>query len=249
MAERRARRWLLPIVVSLLAGGLLSILSVPVAALVSQRWGGFSGSQHAPVVSTLVQLDDGGLYLLLERGSTKPGNTGPPRLLRHRVGLRLHPESPLAPTDSELGRLFNPTLNPPQPDTRPAFLRRPPPIEYTEVRCYSSGWPWHAGYSRDVRDPSGGPGYRRTRGEARITIGGKDSVLPYLPHWPGLLANAAFYASLVLVPWAGLRGVRGTLRRRRVRHGGCAGCGYPLDDGMQRCPECGAERPPANAGA
>lgn len=230
MAVRIPRLWAVKVLVALLGGVLLAVLSVPAAAFVSQRWGAFSGSKHVTVESTLLQLDDGGAYLLLEQLSTKHGHTAPPRLLRHRVGLRVHP-------DGELASMIDPDRHPPQPDTRPAFLRHPPPIEYTEVRCASSGWPWHAGYSRDVRDPLSGFGTRHTAGEARFTIGGRDYMLPYLPHWPGLLGNTAFFAALVFLPWAGVRLARSVHHRRR---GGCARCGYPLDDGMERCPECGA---------
>lgn len=229
MADRRANPWLVLIGVALVAGLLLAVLSVPAAAFISQRWGAFSGGLIMPMTGTVVRLEDGHLYSISEKPSTKPGDDWPPRLLRLRASHRLGP-------DDRLRRFIDGSMYPPQPDTRPAFLCQPPPIEYTEVRCYSSGWPWHAGYSRDVRDPSGGFGARRTRGEARITIGGKDYVLPSLPHWPGLLANTAFYASLVFVPWAGPRLARSILRRRR---GGCLRCGYPLDDGMSRCPECG----------
>jgi|GEM_PF-4276411 len=229
MAGRMAKLWAIKVLVTLLGGVLLAVLSVPTAAFVSQRWGAFSGNQPRPIDSKLIWLDDGEWYLLIERRSTRKGLSGTPRLMRYRVGVRVHP-------DGELADTIDPTRYAPQPDTRPAFLRRPPPLEYTEVRCYSSGWPWHAGYSRDLRDPSVGFAGRRATGEARLTIGSRDYVLPYLPHWPGPLGNTAFYAALVFLPWPGYRWARSARRRR---HGRCLVCSYPLDGDMTECPECG----------
>lgn len=229
MAVKKPRPWAVKVLVALLGGVLLAVLSVPAAAYVSQRWGAFSGGNTAPTFATYVRLHDGTVHIVSERW-TKPGYAGPPRLMRHRGTSRVRP-------GDESYRARVQASDPPGPDPRPGFLRRPPPRGFNRVQAYSSGWPWHAGYSRSFDDHAHGPVARETYGEASIRVGGYDYVMPYLPHWPGLLANTAFYASLVFVPWAGLRLARSARRRRR---GGCARCGYPLDDGMKRCPECGA---------
>ncbi len=68
-------------------------------------------------------------------------------------------------------------------------------------------------------------------------------ALPYLPIWPGLLANTAIFAA----PWAvilfGIPFVRYIIRRARNR---CTRCGYSLHGlpAGSPCPECGgAARP------
>lgn len=66
---------------------------------------------------------------------------------------------------------------------------------------------------------------------------------PYLPLWPGLLANTAIYGGAWFVILAGVpAGYRLIRARRRSRKGKCATCGYDrtglADDAV--CPECGA---------
>lgn len=58
---------------------------------------------------------------------------------------------------------------------------------------------------------------------------------PWLPIWPGFLANTALYGTSVLVVWLALSRWR---RRRRVRRGLCTECAYELA-GLRVCPECG----------
>ena len=55
------------------------------------------------------------------------------------------------------------------------------------------------------------------------------------------LTVGLFFAPLLLVPLA-IAMVQGgaALRWRRVSRGFCAGCGYDLRGGGDRCPECGA---------
>lgn len=79
-------------------------------------------------------------------------------------------------------------------------------------------------------DPNGHmqhwPGAESTRG------------LPYLPIWPGLIANTAFWGGA----WWCVLFVPGMVRRRnRVRRGRCPSCGYDLSAGQAGgvCPECG----------
>ncbi|MCC6676791.1 MAG: hypothetical protein IT436_06570 [Phycisphaerales bacterium] len=66
-------------------------------------------------------------------------------------------------------------------------------------------------------------------------------ALPYLPIWPGLLADTAFYAILISLAVFTVGRVRGFLRLRRNR---CPSCGYSLA-GLTTpgCPECGWKRP------
>ncbi len=67
MADRSAPHWLIPVGVALLVGLFLAILSVPVAAFVSQRWGAFAGSTPPPRYETIVRLRDGELYRVTDR--------------------------------------------------------------------------------------------------------------------------------------------------------------------------------------
>jgi hypothetical protein len=75
---------------------------------------------------------------------------------------------------------------------------------------------------------------------ARPSIG-----LPFLPIWPGLLANTAFYGVIVWVLWFTPGAVRREMRRRR---GSCVGCAYDLRGAEviagagAACPECERER-------
>ena len=56
------------------------------------------------------------------------------------------------------------------------------------------------------------------------------------PLWIGMVGNTLFYAGL----WAALVPLtRWAIHARRRRSGRCAGCGYDLRGGHERCPECG----------
>jgi hypothetical protein len=64
-------------------------------------------------------------------------------------------------------------------------------------------------------------------------------VLPTQPMWPALRYDIALFAA----GWLGLFGLIALpgmwRRRRRVRLGLCAGCGYDLRHSGAVCPECG----------
>lgn len=59
--------------------------------------------------------------------------------------------------------------------------------------------------------------------------------LPYLPMWPGLIANSVFYSLMVPMIWI-------FIRWRRIRRNLCGQCGYARVGlgNNAACPECGA---------
>jgi hypothetical protein len=70
-------------------------------------------------------------------------------------------------------------------------------------------------------------------------------VLPFKPIWPGFAINTLFYAAILWLLFAAPFALR---RRRRIKHGLCAKCGYDLRGSPARadsplCPECGATVP------
>ncbi len=72
--------------------------------------------------------------------------------------------------------------------------------------------------------------------------------LPFVPLWPGFIANTALYGFGLFLLLSGPAVLR---RHRRTRHGLCVECAYPTT-GLNRCPECGtavasSAKPPAPA--
>ena len=55
--------------------------------------------------------------------------------------------------------------------------------------------------------------------------------------WPGFAINTIFYAAILWLPVAGLGALR---RRRRIRHGLCPACAYPVGTNPH-CTECGTK--------
>lgn len=111
---------------------------------------------------------------------------------------------------------------------------------------FEAGWPVSSQWGWAMRDAGttspfreGGLYVERGAGWGPLTV---HVAFPYLPYWPGLITNAAFYASLWTVPlmsavWL-VRRARNAIRRRR---GLCPKCAYdrrglPAD---ALCPECG----------
>lgn len=223
----------------LLIGLVLSVLSVPVAALVSQRWGAFaSGSSMVGEMHRIPDAGgDDGVYFLTEHqrptattgGTTTGGGRG--------VLMRLRASTRAAPSYAQQFLEGPNELEPHATDPRPAFLRSPPPEGYATVEALSAGWPWHAAYGLRYRS-RGAPTIEN--GLIALPLGGSSAMLPWRPIWRGLAGNTPVYAALVLAGWAAFGLVRSARRRKR---GACAACGYPLDEGMHRCPECGEARP------
>jgi hypothetical protein len=107
--------------------------------------------------------------------------------------------------------------------------------------AHGQGWPARSAMQWQMEPEPGGP---------LIRSGGYFRFGPlwlfWQPIWWGLAMNAAFYGSLLWLPWRGPRVVRRWGRRRR---GACVRCGYDLrgtpaspgaGDARTPCPECGA---------
>jgi hypothetical protein len=62
-----------------------------------------------------------------------------------------------------------------------------------------------------------------------------DRRLPLAPLWPGFAINTLFYAAILWVLFIGPFKLR---RRRRLRHGLCPACAYPVGV-SEACTECG----------
>lgn len=121
--------------------------------------------------------------------------------------------------------------------------------EVFDLDVRRDGWPW-AGLERrelvirkpvpvkfnpDVfqsREFNSGP--RRQSNEGSIEFRGRR--LPYLPVWPGFVANTLLFA-LIAFPLVLLPG--NVSRWRRAACGRCIACAYDLT-GLTTCPECGS---------
>lgn len=70
-------------------------------------------------------------------------------------------------------------------------------------------------------------------------------VLPWMPVWAGLSADAIFFASLWWLAWFGTRSWK---RWRRSHRGQCPQCGYARGGiaSSAPCPECGYRETPIN---
>ena len=242
MSGKQANRWLIPIGTALLTGLLLAALAVPLAALVSQRWGAFSSGSS--LVGEMHRIPDGGtqdgIYFLTEHH--QPAATShTPTSTTHTITkndqrgvlMRLRGSTRAAPSYAKQFLEGPRALEPHAADPRPAFLRSPPPEGYTTVEGVSAGWPWHAAYGLRYKARGTSP---LESGLIDLPLGRAGDVLPWRPLWGGLAGNTLVYAALVLAMWAAFRLLRAARRRKR---GVCPACGYPLDGEMARCPECG----------
>ncbi len=104
-----------------------------------------------------------------------------------------------------------------------------------------AGWPMKAlwGYhtaSGEVSEPPSDPKIL-SESKSGILITSGDRWIPFLPIWPGFLANTFFYAAIL---WLIIPGPFALRRLIRWRRGLCPSCGYDLRHGEhEACPECG----------
>lgn len=208
------------IVVAVVLGVVLAVVSVPVGAVV----GAF------PQMSAVMHQRAGHFYrdgqiVVFERRwspvSERWSSYSAPRSIDTQVLSRFDPARvPLVARDP-----------------RPAIARTDMDGTVRSLVHYRAGWPWRSagGVTTTFPLPPGGP----FEGVWRPSALGRDWTVPYLPYWPGLLANITFYTLLVLasvVLWRWLR------LRRRARRNLCLACGYELGAGVGVCPECGLAR-------
>jgi len=113
---------------------------------------------------------------------------------------------------------------------------------YTAIAEEMRGWPCRClrVFVIPNRD-----GVHRLVGGAALKTSGPDNllgfskqgeILPTLPIWKGLLANALFFGMILYLVPTIYRSARSRWRRSR---GLCQSCGYVLSDVMRICPECG----------
>lgn len=69
--------------------------------------------------------------------------------------------------------------------------------------------------------------------------------LPFVPRWPGLLANTLIFFLIPFAPWTLLRWRR---LSRIERLGLCYRCQYQFPREIMTCPECGTSRPSGRKG-
>lgn len=118
-------------------------------------------------------------------------------------------------------------------DARPRSIRTPLDGEEHIAVLRRAGWPLEVaeGIERWLPDGTG-----VDTSLWKPVVFGQTWVVPLGPVWGGLLANALFYATLLLSPFVLWRWWR---MRRRETSGRCVACGYKLGSGVIRCPECG----------
>lgn len=198
------------VAVALVAGVVLAVVNVPVAAVVgglplagaaSRKWEGH------------FFLD--GQFVIFERWRNPASErwsifSGP-----HEMGGHV------------LAVWGSTSTTPLTRDPLPPRARPPRDGQVRSGQYRSAGWPWRSAGGSQGEAPAG---VWRARALSRFYW------IPFLPHWPGLLANTIFYALLVLTPVVLWRWWR---LRRRLKHGRCAACGYDLGGSDGVCPECG----------
>ncbi len=73
-------------------------------------------------------------------------------------------------------------------------------------------------------------------GQSGLEYPFSETILPLRPIWAGFLLDSASFAMLICLANVSRRHLVRTLR---TRSGRCANCGYLLQRGQYRCPECG----------
>jgi hypothetical protein len=136
-------------------------------------------------------------------------------------------------------------------------LHHPPPVESRAITTIGAGWPMIAlrarrtGIGHDEPRPGTnawhtglGPQWVEWHewvgalgaGKVETATDPDARLLPVGLYLPGFATNVAFWSAVCALPWA-LMAFR---RRRRVRRGCCAKCGYDVRGDVTRaCPECG----------
>jgi energy-converting hydrogenase Eha subunit A len=128
---------------------------------------------------------------------------------------------------------------------RPIGQSRPERIEFDTSVAFAYGWPspclrWRVG----ARTIAASPECRERTADGVWVLHKGTKASPLLlaidPLWPGLIANAAFYGTVIVGGAFALRAFR---RHRRRSRGWCVSCGYDLAGvALPACPECGRER-------
>ncbi|MCW5757791.1 MAG: hypothetical protein KIT54_11195 [Phycisphaeraceae bacterium] len=212
-------------------GLALSIASVPVAAVLAQFGPAYTG--RGRLFLSFFRAPDGTHYAVEElRWIDANSQAHRPSLMNLR---RCEAVSQPGVYAVPGGGRMNMNVLVLEHDMRPAFLRRPPARGFTIVEAFSAGWPMHAAHSMAHLEAHPGTG-RRERGLLHFSMLGRDLTVPVLPIWTGLLGNTLLYGGALLAAWWFLHGWR---IARRLASNQCPDCGYPLDTGMSRCPECG----------
>ena len=109
-------------------------------------------------------------------------------------------------------------------------------VDGSFLRC---GWPCRSAFAQDLSftktDSSKFP-IARTLPAPRAMLAARH--YPRTPIWPGFLANTAFYAIVLWLPFGPF-----VLRRVIRKHRGlCLKCGYPAGEAAV-CTECGKQLP------
>jgi hypothetical protein len=223
----------------LLVGLALSVVSVPVAAVVAQFGPAYTG--RGQMVHSYDLVLDGVAYEVAELSwIDATGRRRRPVLMGQQ---RREPASWSGVADMAGPVIITATRHFDTQAELQAFLRGRTAPGPAAIGASSTGWPMHAAHSTAHLEAHPGTA-RREHGLLRFTILGKAFVLPVLPTWTGLLGNTLLYGGTLLLAWWILRGRR--LAQRRAR-GACLACGYTLDAGMERCPECGVACHPSAA--
>lgn len=137
-------------------------------------------------------------------------------------------------------------------DPRPRWARHREPAWPTDHHAAAAGWPfkgvagWHPSPA-PVRRLGGGV-YLAERPSRMlfIKLPRTTYTIPFVPIWPGMLANTLLFFLIPFVPWTLLRWRRLT---RIERLGLCYKCRYEFPRELGICPECGTSRPPARGRA
>lgn len=209
--------------VSLVAGVVLAVVSVPAADVAFDR--STRGTEGTP---DIWWFESDGNKALIYRFAARSGV--------HWWVLSGPKESSFVRSLGQVDSGARVSSNEP----RPRAMRWPLDVGEREGRYIAVGWPLRSA-SRG-RIWSSTPGPDDAWGLSKVTLLGYELSLSTRPIWPGLLGNVLFYAVLVLTP-LGL--IRRRKLRRRMRLGLCEACAYELGDGVRTCPECGLSRPVA----